>query len=166
MPNPLWADASSTSTPATVSSLVTDLHGIGVEHGDVVMAHTSMRAIGWVIGGEQAVIDALLQSVGLSGTLVMPTQSWQLCDPAFLGEDHVPESWWPVIREQLPAYDPARTPTRTMGPNCFAPTREPRAAPILTDRSAPTGLTRRQSPLATTWTVRPVSARRCPSSMT
>ena len=115
MPNPLWADASSTSTPATVSSLVTDLHGIGVEHGDVVMAHTSMRAIGWVIGGEQAVIDALLQSVGLSGTLVMPTQSWQLCDPAFLGEDHVPESWWPVIREQLPAYHPARTPTRTMG---------------------------------------------------
>jgi aminoglycoside 3-N-acetyltransferase len=74
-----------------------------------------MRAIGWVIGGEQAVVDALLHSVGPSGTLVMPTQSWQLCDPAFLGEDHIPEGWWPIIRENLPAYDPARTPTRTMG---------------------------------------------------
>jgi aminoglycoside 3-N-acetyltransferase len=115
MANPLWADASPTSTPATVSSLVADLHDLGVGLGDVVMAHTSMRAIGWVTGGEQAVIDALLEAIGPSGTLVMPTQSWQLCDPAFLGEDHIPESWWPIIREQLPAYDPARTPTRTMG---------------------------------------------------
>jgi aminoglycoside 3-N-acetyltransferase len=115
MPNPAWADASSTTEPATVSSLVADLHDLGVGLGDVVMAHTSMRAMGWVIGGEQAIIDALLRSVGPSGTLVMPTQSWQLCDPAFLGEDHIPESWWPIIREQMPAYDPARTPTRTMG---------------------------------------------------
>ena len=115
MPSPVWAATSPTSPPATVSSLVADLHAIGVGLGGVVMTHTSMRAIGWVIGGEQAVIDALLQSIGPSGTLVMPTQSWQLCDPAFLGEDHISESWWPLIREQLPAYDPARTPTRTMG---------------------------------------------------
>ena len=115
MPSPVWAATSPTSLPATVSSLVADLHALGVGPGDVVMTHTSMRAIGWVIGGEQAVIDALLQSIGPSGTLVMPTQSWQLCDPAFLGEDHISESWWPLIREQLPAYDPARTPTRTMG---------------------------------------------------
>jgi aminoglycoside 3-N-acetyltransferase len=115
MPSPVWAAASPSSTPATLGSLVADLHGLGVELGDVVLAHTSMRAIGWVIGGEQAIIDALLQSVGPSGTLVMPTQSWQLCDPAFLGEDHIPESWWPIIRQQLPPYDAARTPTRTMG---------------------------------------------------
>jgi aminoglycoside 3-N-acetyltransferase len=104
-----------TSAPATISSLVAELQALGVALGDIVMAHTSMRAIGWVIGGEQAIVDALLQSVGPSGTLVMPTQSWQLCDPAFLGEDHVPENWWPIIREQLPAYEPAHTPTRTMG---------------------------------------------------
>jgi len=43
MRNPLWAEASPTSTPATVSSLVADLHDIGVGPGDVVMAHISMR---------------------------------------------------------------------------------------------------------------------------
>jgi aminoglycoside 3-N-acetyltransferase len=101
--------------PVTINSLVAELRDLGVGLGDVVIAHTSMREIGWVIGGEQAVVGALLQSVGQSGTLVMPTQSWQLCDPAFLGDDHIPESWWPLIREQLPAYDPAQTPTRTMG---------------------------------------------------
>jgi aminoglycoside 3-N-acetyltransferase len=104
-----------TTAPATVSSLVAELQALGVALGDIVMAHTSMRASGWVIGGEQAIVDALLQSVGPSGTLVMPTQSWQLCDPAFLGEDHVLESWWPIIRNELPAYHPAHTPTRTMG---------------------------------------------------
>jgi aminoglycoside 3-N-acetyltransferase len=104
-----------TTAPATVSSLVAELQTLGVGLGDIVMAHTSMRAIGWVIGGEQAIVDALLQSVGPSRTLVMPTQSWQLCDPAFLGEDHVLESWWPIIRHELPAYNPAHTPTRTMG---------------------------------------------------
>ena len=27
----------------------------------------------------------------------------------------MPESWWPVIRETMPAYDPVLTPTRAMG---------------------------------------------------
>lgn len=101
--------------PATVSSLADDLKALGIRHGDTVMVHTSLRSLGYVIGGAQAVLDALRLAVGEGGTLVMPTQSWQLCDPAFLNEPHVPKRWWPAIRDHLPAYDPARTPTQTMG---------------------------------------------------
>ena len=93
--------------------LAADLGRLGVEQGTTVMVHASLTSLGWVVGGEQAVLEALRDAVGPEGTLVMPTQSWQLCDPAFLGQ--TPEEWWPTIRARLPVYDPRRSPTRTMG---------------------------------------------------
>lgn len=61
------------------------------------------------------VIAALRAVVGDAGTVVMPAQSWQLCDPAFLNEPHVPAQWWPAVRDALPLYEPALTPSQTMG---------------------------------------------------
>ena len=101
------------SSPVTRSQLVTDLRTLGLPAGATVMVHTSLGALGWVIGGPQTVLEALRDAVGPQGTLVMPTQSWQLCDPAMLEE--APSQWWPTIRENLPLYDPAITPSQTMG---------------------------------------------------
>jgi aminoglycoside 3-N-acetyltransferase len=109
------ADLARASEPVTRGRIAEDLAALGVEPGMTLLVHTSLSALGWVIGGEQAVIDALLDAVGEDGTVVMPTQSWQLCDPAYLNAPEVPPPWWPVIRDHLPIYDPARTPTRTMG---------------------------------------------------
>jgi aminoglycoside 3-N-acetyltransferase len=99
--------------PVTRSRLAADLGKLGVSAGTIVMVHTSLKSLGRVVGGEQTVLDALRDVVGPSGTLVMPAQSWQLCDPAFLGQE--PAEWWPTIRDHLPVYDPRITPTRTMG---------------------------------------------------
>ena len=101
--------------PVTRADLLAALATLGVELGSTVMVHTALSRLGWVVGGEVTVIDALSDAVGPDGTLVMPAQSWQLCDPAFLADPAVPAAWYPTIREALPAYDPARTPTRTMG---------------------------------------------------
>jgi aminoglycoside 3-N-acetyltransferase len=84
-----------------------DLVDLGAPNGATVMVHTSLRALGYVVGGEQAVIEALRTAVGPTGTRVMPAQSWQLCDPAFLNESDLPQEWWPTIRNHLPAYDAA-----------------------------------------------------------
>ncbi|MDF1487300.1 aminoglycoside N(3)-acetyltransferase [Tessaracoccus caeni] len=100
-------------SPVTRSQLVADLRSLGLPAGATVMVHTSLRSLGWVIGGPQTVLEALRDAVGPEGTLVMPTQSWQLCDPAMLEE--APSEWWPTIRENLPLYDPAVTPSQTMG---------------------------------------------------
>lgn len=109
-----------TASPATVDSLAAELGELGVEPGMVLLVHSSLSQLGWVAGGAQAVVLALLEAVGPDGTLVMPTHSY-LTDPATWYDPAVPETWWPVIRQHLPAFDPALTPTRGMGAivECF-----------------------------------------------
>lgn len=48
---------------------------LGLEKGDIVMVHSSLSAFGKVEGGPDAVIDALLETVGVEGTVMMPTYS-------------------------------------------------------------------------------------------
>ena len=107
--------------PNTVASLAADLRDLGVEAGDTVLVHASLSALGWVSGGAPAVVDALLSVVTEDGTLVMPTHSPHCSDPAHWSNPPVPEDWIPVIRETMPAYRPAVTPTRGVGAiaECF-----------------------------------------------
>ncbi len=110
----LLRDAASRE-PVTPSRLIAELDDLGLEHGAIVIVHNSLSRIGWVPGGAQGVIAALLSVLGDTGTLVMPTHTGHLTDPAAWRAPPVPESWWETIREEMPAYDPAVTPTRAMG---------------------------------------------------
>ena len=40
------------------------LKEIGLQEGDVVMVHTSLKSMGYVCGGAQTVIEALIETVG------------------------------------------------------------------------------------------------------
>lgn len=87
----------------------------GVAQGQAVMVHTSLSKLGFVCGGAQTVIEALLEQVGADGTVMMPTQSWKNLDPTCGVHWEEPEEWWQIIRENWPAYDKDITPTNTMG---------------------------------------------------
>ncbi len=104
-----------TVAPISRVRLVRDLRVLGVEAGDVLVVHASLSALGWVIGGPQSVVEALLQAVGAFGTVVMAAQSSQLSEPAHWSEPPVPAEWFAAIREHMPAYDPALTPIRGIG---------------------------------------------------
>lgn len=108
-------DTPHSNDPLTINRLSQELHACGIQPGQTILVHTSLRSLGWIVGGAQAYLQALLQAVGSSGTLMMPTQSWKNLDPARGVHPKVPEAWWPMIRAHWPAYDPARTPSNTMG---------------------------------------------------
>lgn len=99
----------------TAAQISAGLMKAGLGDGETVVVHSSLSALGWVCGGSVAVIEALQDVIGPSGTLVMPTHTPDLSDPRTWVNPPVPESWWPVIRESMPAYDPLTTPTGGMG---------------------------------------------------
>ena len=52
----------------TKSNLHTDLKRLGIRAGDLVMVHSSYKAIGPVMGGPTVVVQALLGTLGADGT--------------------------------------------------------------------------------------------------
>ncbi|GGV16353.1 AAC(3) family N-acetyltransferase [Streptomyces filipinensis] len=96
-------------------TVATQLRALGVESGEILLVHTSLSSLGWVNGGAVAVVQGLLDALGPTGTLVVPTQSAELSDPAVWGNPPVPEEWWDRIRATMPAYDPLVTPARGVG---------------------------------------------------
>ncbi|MFF4980200.1 aminoglycoside N(3)-acetyltransferase [Streptomyces sp. NPDC001046] len=108
-------------TPPPTGPLVTretlrdELRELGVRPNETLLVHSSLRALGWVNGGPVAVVQALLDVLGSEGTLVVPTQTGDLSDPALWSNPPVPPQWWPAIRATMPAYDPAVTPSRGVG---------------------------------------------------
>ena len=54
------------------------LQDIGVAPGDALLVHSSLRSFGYVQGGADAVIDALLEAVGEQGTVLVPTLTFSI----------------------------------------------------------------------------------------
>ncbi|CAM5255995.1 SPbeta prophage-derived aminoglycoside N(3')-acetyltransferase-like protein YokD [Streptomyces alboniger] len=89
--------------PVTRSRLGRDLKKLGIAHGDTVMVHTRLSALGYVVGGSQTVIAALIDAVGDDGT-VMAYCGWNDAPPYDLSE--WPEPWQDAARDEWPAFDP------------------------------------------------------------
>lgn len=104
-----------TPEPRTRQSLAADLRRLGVRPDMIVLAHSSLSALGWVNGGSVAVIQALQDALTPEGTLVMPAHSGGLSEPARWENPPVPASWVDAVRETMPAYDPRITPTSGIG---------------------------------------------------
>ncbi|HZU14341.1 MAG TPA: AAC(3) family N-acetyltransferase [Chloroflexota bacterium] len=81
----------------TREDLVHDLRRLGVEPGMTVLVHSSLSSLGWVEGGAETVIDALLEAVGPEGTVLVPTLTGTEED----GPEHPPR------------FDPATSPCWT-----------------------------------------------------
>jgi len=56
------------------------LRRLGLQQGDAVFFHSSLKSLGWVEGGANAVIDALVDVVGHEGPVIAPTLSFTFAD--------------------------------------------------------------------------------------
>jgi aminoglycoside 3-N-acetyltransferase len=95
----------------TVPTIAAGLAALGIKSGDCLLVHVSLSSIGQVHGGPQAVIEALIEAVGETGTLVMPTFTNGRFDPSEWGNPPAPEDQWQRIRFETPAYHSLKTPT-------------------------------------------------------
>lgn len=95
--------------------LINGFRYLGIQERDSVFVHCSMKEFGFVCGGAQVIIEALIEIVGENGNIMMPTQSWKNLDPSTGVHWEEPKEWWQAIRDNWPAYDSRITPTNTMG---------------------------------------------------
>lgn len=58
--------------PAIRSSLTAELAALGRAPGDIVMVHASLRRVGPILGGPDALITALLGAMAPGGTRMAP----------------------------------------------------------------------------------------------
>ena len=98
----------------TRTSLAQDFRKL-LQPGTTVLLHSSLSSLGYVVGGAQTVIQALLDVLGPEGTLVVPTHTGDNSDPSEWAAPPVPEEWWQPIRDSTPAFDPQLSKTREMG---------------------------------------------------
>ena len=59
----------------TKERIVEDLKKLGLKEGDNVLLHSSLKSIGYVKGGARTVIQAVVDVISPSGTLIVPTYS-------------------------------------------------------------------------------------------
>lgn len=79
----------------SLTDLAEHVRRLGVEHGSDVVVHSRLLSFGLIERGAQGVLEVLLESVGTTGNLVIPTYAFQL------GPEDV--------------YDPMSTPAPHMG---------------------------------------------------
>ena len=89
----------------TRSSLARDLASLGLKTGDLIMLHASVRAIGWVVGGPDTVIRAILDVIGPEGTLMMYA-GWEEAPYLTIALE---EGRGEAYLAECPAFDPERS---------------------------------------------------------
>jgi len=77
----------------THQNLVKDFRNIGVIPGRILMLHASVRSVGWIIGGPDTIIRALLDVLGPEGTLMM-----------YVAWEEFPDDWWEWTEDERDAY--------------------------------------------------------------
>ena len=97
--------------PVTEPRLRQDLRELGVREGSLVVVHSSLSSLGWVLGGAPPVVRSLVDALGPEGTLAMPAATPLCADPATWESPRIPDGWLEEVREHLPVFDPETTPT-------------------------------------------------------
>lgn len=101
--------------PVTLESASTAFRSLGLNSGDIVELHGSLKAIGLVSGGPNTICDALLKVLSHEGTLIMSAQYSTNSDPAHWEHPPVDIEAFKTIRESHPPFTGKTTHLAWMG---------------------------------------------------
>ena len=101
--------------PITKKFLVDKFSQLGIKQGDTLLVHASLSSLGYVVGGAEALFLALRDVIGEKGTIVVPSQTVEISDPASWQYPPVPQEWHDVIRSSMPAYSKNLSYSKAMG---------------------------------------------------
>ncbi len=93
----------------TRNTLQQALRQLGVKSGMTLEVHASLSSLGYMIGGASAVVDALLETAGKDGTVMMPMQNAENKDPSAWSDPPLEPSLWQTVRDNTPPYHPEQT---------------------------------------------------------
>ncbi|MDN3295236.1 AAC(3) family N-acetyltransferase [Streptomyces ficellus] len=102
----------------TERQLTAQLARLGVEPGGLLLVHSSLRAVGPVAGGAQAVLRAVRGALGPGGTVVVPTFTAGNSDTSSAYRERVcglGEAERAAVRAAMPPYDPDTMPSDGVG---------------------------------------------------
>ena len=102
-------------TPITKEVLIHKFSQLGIKQGDTLLVHASLSSLGYVVGAAEALFLALREIIGEQGTIVVPSQTVEISDPASWQYPPVPEEWHDVIRDAMPAYSKELSYSKAMG---------------------------------------------------
>lgn len=99
----------------TKDDLIDTFKALGLGPGRIIEVHSSLSSLGYVVGGAQTVVDALMECVTEEGTIIMPVQLGDNTDPSSWNNPPVRPNLWDTIRESMPVPDPRHSDLRKMG---------------------------------------------------
>jgi aminoglycoside 3-N-acetyltransferase len=102
----------------TREAIVAALRALGVRPGQTLLVHASLSAIGWVEDGPATVVAALQDSVGESGTIVMPATTAENSTTSRVHLERIAGKNPRQVREflaRMPAFDRLVTPATGAG---------------------------------------------------
>lgn len=85
-------------------SLQEQLEYLGIKKGMTLLVEADMSRMGYIVGEEQAVIEALMDVLGYEGTLVMASFTPYMAAPSCRRE-RLQRTYWEMARNAMSAFD-------------------------------------------------------------
>lgn len=97
----------------TKEDIVLQLQHIGIQRGMLLLLEADSSDMGYISGGMQTFLEAVMECVGYDGTIVMPTFTPDNLDPACHDARKVARENWDVIRDHSQPFNRKLSPPQT-----------------------------------------------------
>lgn len=89
---------------STKEDIRQQLISMGIQKGMVILVQSNVKKLGYLAGGEQALIEAVMETIGYEGTMIMPSFTPQMADPS-CQKKSIDRERWQDVRDHSFAFD-------------------------------------------------------------